>query len=224
MGKTTEVRFKMPYVIGGSRRTRRLLSAAALGLSLVCAAPAAAATTASNPLSCVPSGTFTQVFSAFSDSALYTQAPGGNIESPLAGWTLTGGAARVSGNEPYYVGRASDRTSLSIPAGGSAVSAPMCIDQTYPFFRLFARNTGQLKSGLKVDLLFLDSTGKVKTTKSGTYVAGSTAWAPTTSLKIGITFGTTGYGAAPVAFRFTPQGADAQWRIDDVYVDPWARR
>src|SRR4051794_38688801 len=151
MGKTTEVRFNMPYVISGSRRTRRLLGAAALGLSLVCAAPAAAATTASNPLSCVPSGTFTQVFSAFSDTALYTPAPGGNIESPLTGWTLTGGAARVSGNEPFYVGRSSDRTSLSIPAGGSAVTAPMCIDQTYPFFRLFARNAGQLKSGLKVD-------------------------------------------------------------------------
>src|SRR3954468_14619621 len=136
MGKTTEVRFKMPYVVGGPRPPRRLWSPPALGLSLVCPAPAAAATTASNPLSCVPSGTFTQVFGAFSDSALYTSAPGGNIESPLTGWTLTGGAARVSGNEPFYVGHPSDRTSLSIPAGGSAVTAPMCIDQTYPFFRL----------------------------------------------------------------------------------------
>ena len=31
-------------------------------------------------------------------------------------------------------------------------------------------------------------------------------------------------GAAPVAFRFTPQGKGGDWRIDDVYVDPYARR
>ena len=27
-------------------------------------------------------------------------------------------------------------------------------------------------------------------------------------------------GAAPIAFRFTPQGKGGDWRIDDVYVDP----
>jgi hypothetical protein len=30
--------------------------------------------------------------------------------------------------------------------------------------------------------------------------------------------------AAPVAFRFTPTGGNAHFQIDDVYVDPWARR
>jgi hypothetical protein len=31
-------------------------------------------------------------------------------------------------------------------------------------------------------------------------------------------------GAAPLAFRFTPQGTGSSWQIDDVYVDPMARR
>jgi hypothetical protein len=31
-------------------------------------------------------------------------------------------------------------------------------------------------------------------------------------------------GAGPVAFRFTPSGSiAANWQIDDVYVDPYAR-
>jgi hypothetical protein len=30
-------------------------------------------------------------------------------------------------------------------------------------------------------------------------------------------------GKANVAFRFTPIGLGAKWRIDDVYVDPMAR-
>jgi hypothetical protein len=30
-------------------------------------------------------------------------------------------------------------------------------------------------------------------------------------------------GAAPVAFRFTATGRDGDWRIDDLYVDPYAR-
>jgi hypothetical protein len=211
----------MPFVIG-SRRLGRV-SAIALGLSLAVAAPAAAATTASNPLSCAPGGALSHVFAGFGDTALYTVAPGGNMEATLTGWTLTGGAARVAGNEPYYVGSRADRTSLTLPGGSTAVTAPMCIDETYPLFRLFARNTGVVKSGLKVDVLFLDASGRVKTSKSGIYTAPSTAWAPTTSLKIGITFGTGPSSAAPVAFRFTA-AKDAKWQIDDVYVDPWARR
>ena len=211
----------MPFVIG-SRRLGRL-AAIAFGLSLATAGPAAAATTASNPLQCAPSGVFSHVFADFGDTALYTAAPGGSMESTLAGWTLAGGAARVAGNEPYYVGSPTDRSSLNLPGGSVVVTAPMCIDETYPRFRLFARNTGVVKSGLKVDVLFLDAKGAVKSSKSGTYIAPSTAWAPTTSLKIGITFGTGASSAAPVAFRFTA-AKDAKWQIDDVYVDPWARR
>jgi hypothetical protein len=212
----------MPFVID-SRRLGRL-AAIACGLTLAAAAPGtASAATASNPLACTPSGVFSHTFADFGDTALYTPAPGGSIESGLTGWTLTGGVTRVAGNEPYYVGSRSDRYSLNLPGGSTAVTAPLCIDETYPLFRLFARNTGVVKSGLKVDVLFLDAKGAVKSTKSGTYTAPSTAWAPTTSLKIGITFGTGVSSAAPVAFRFTA-AKDAKWQIDDVYVDPWARR
>jgi hypothetical protein len=215
----------MPFITTSSRRTGRLLAAIS-GLALFVAAPAAqAATTAANPQKCVPQPALRQAFLPWADRGQYTLSPGGDIESPLAGWTLTGGARVVAGNEPFYVGRTVDKASLSLPTGSSVVTAPICIDDTYPWFRLFARNTGDSKANLKVEILYLDTTGKLRTRASGTYKASTSGWAPTGTLKIPMTFDpTAAAGAAPVAFRFTPQGTGSSWQIDDVYVDPMARR
>ena len=82
-------------------------------------------------------------------------------------------------------------------------SAPICIDDT------------------RVDVLYLDAKGNLKARASGDYKASSTAWTPTGTMMIGLAFDPTSVGgAAPVAFRFTPQGKGGNWRIDDVYVDP----
>jgi hypothetical protein len=56
--------------------------------------------------------------------------------------------------------------------------------------------------------------------------SGTTAHARSAAgCQIGLAFDPTSVGgAAPVAFRFTPQGKGGNWQIDDVYVDPWARR
>jgi hypothetical protein len=215
----------MPFITTSSRRIGRVL-VAVCGLALVVAAPAAnAATTAANPQKCVPQPALKQAFLPWSDAGQYTLSPGGDLESPLAGWMLSGGARVTAGNEPFYVGRTTDRSSLSLPAGSSVITAPICIDDTYPWFRLFARNSGDVKGGLKVEILYLDTTGKLRTRASGVYTARTFGWAPTGTLKIPMTFDpTTAGGAAPVAFRFTPQGPSSSWQIDDVYVDPMARR
>jgi hypothetical protein len=87
----------------------------------------------------------------------------------------------------------------------------MAADSRYPHFRMFARNTGKLKSELKAEVLFLSAKGDIKSTASGTVVATSTAWSPTDSLKIGVTFNTAvAAGASSVAFRFT-SAKDANW-------------
>ena len=100
----------------------------------------------------------------------------------------------------------------------------MCIDGSYPHFRLFARNAGRLGSTLKAEVLFLTTKGDVKATASGDVRAADASWFPTNSLRIGVAFNpAVAAGAAPVAFRFTA-GKDADWQIDDVYVDPYARR
>jgi hypothetical protein len=216
----------MPFVVSGARRGGRVLAAALTLLGLT-AAPALAGGTsvknaAANPDRCVVSHALSKPFSLWNDVADYALAPGGDFENGATGWTLTR-ASVVGDNQPFAIGNGG-RSALRLPAGASVTSAPMCIDSTYPHFRLFARNLGKAKSALRAEVLFLNAKGDVKSTASGQVVAAGQDWFPTSSLKIGVVFdAAVANGAAPVAFRFTA-ASDADWRIDDVYVDPYARR
>jgi hypothetical protein len=206
----------MPYVI---RPTRRLLAAAVVVAGAFAAgAPAASAAT---PATCM-TPKFSQIFLPWKDHALYTLSPGGNFESGAPGWSFGGGARPVPGNSTFFVGGAGDRTSLSIPAGASAVSAPMCIDKTYPSFRFFARNLGSSKSDLKVEVLWHES-GATRTTAAKLDKKAGLLWAPVKSLQLPA--GALGTNSLePVTFRFTVAGTGGAWQIDDLYVDPYMRR
>jgi hypothetical protein len=213
----------MPFVINPSRGGRRLaLALAALWLLAAPAAQAQAAP-ASSPVHCAGQS-FTQTFRPWNDRGSYTLSPGADMEGELAGWTLAGGAEPVAGNEPFKVGGPLDGRSLSLPEGSSATSAPICVGQNYPFFRMFARNAGSAQSILAVDALYLNPGGHVMRSAPVGQLRGSSAWAPTrrVSLAIGRTGAARGAEAA-VAFRFTPLGSGGAWQIDDVYVDPYAR-
>jgi hypothetical protein len=224
----------VPFVTNHWRRTGGLLAMAVGLVTLLSAGPASAATTsdatliktaAANPLGCVVNNALSKPLAGLGDFADYALAPGGNFESGAPGWLLTGGAAVVAGNETAYVGSRADRSSLALPSGSTATSATMCIDGTYPHFKVFARNTGSTKSTLKVEVLYMDGKGKIVGSGSGTIAATNTTWQLSKVLNIGVTFNTAvAAGAAPVAFRFTPSGSSAgNWQIDDVYVDPYAR-
>jgi hypothetical protein len=215
-----EVHLHMPFIL--SRWSRRGGLAAAAATAALAAAAPAHASSLSNPYACAPTPSLSQAFSSWADAAAYTPLPGGNFETGAAGWTLTGGAAVVAGNEPYDVGGPGTH-SLSLPAGATAVSAPICIDPTYPFYRLVARNRGALASTLRMEVLFLDDHGNVKSTKSLDYRAGAGAWLPTGAAPISVFTAKTTVSAAPIALRFTPQGKTGQWQIDDVFVDPYMR-
>src|SRR5947208_10755493 len=65
----------------------------------------------SSDLAC-PSATSTP-FTTWKDYANYAFAPDGGFESGGSGWSLSGGARAVSGNESYYVHSSTDKTSLS---------------------------------------------------------------------------------------------------------------
>lgn len=210
----------MPFALTSWRRGGRLAALVA-GATLACAAPAHAATVG-NPYDCTPAPTLTHAFSQWSDDALYTPLPGGNFETGAAGWTLGGGASVVADNEPWNIGGAG-RASLVLPEHGSAVSAPICIDETYPFYRLFARNAGTAGATLKMEVLFLDAKGNVKSVKSLDYRARSGAWQPTGTAPINVFTPKTTGTAAPISLRFTAQGGGGRWLIDDVYVDPFMR-
>jgi PKD repeat protein len=210
----------MPIIISG-RRGRRML-ATALGLAALTTTPAHAATIA-NPYDCTPQPALTQTFLAWRDYGLYTPVTNQGVENGSTGWTLSGGAAVVNGNEPWKVAGASDAKSLDLPAGSSAVTAPLCIDRTYPYFQLFARNAGTAWATMRIETIFFDSRGNVMSIMPYTYRSSSSAWQPTGTVKISVFTPYTTASAAPVAFRFTPIGPGSHYQIDDVYVDPWAR-
>jgi len=210
----------MPFNVSG--RKPRLL-ALTLGLAGLIATPAHAAGNIANPYDCAPQPTLATSFATWNDYGQYTPVPNAGLEAGATGWTLSGGASVVPGNEPWKIGGAWHRNALQLPGGSSAVTAPLCIDETYPHFRLFARDTGSAKGALKIEVLYFDTKGKIVNTKPYDYKPASTSWQPTGLVGINVFTSKTTVVAAPVAFRFTPTTKDASFQIDDVYVDPRAR-
>jgi hypothetical protein len=165
-----------------------------------------------------------QVFQPWGDARNYVLAPDGGFEAGGAGWSLSGGATVVAGNESFYLNDAADRRSLSLPNGSSAVSPPICMSIDTPIFRLLARNTGDQTAGLRVEatypLLGLIRTKTVSTVKAGT------SWAPSQQMSTVLSLSTVVGTVIPSAIqiRVTPVGSGGAWQIDDLYIDPFARR
>lgn len=162
-------------------------------------------------------------FAGWLDATNYVLAPGGSFEGSLDGWKLSGGAKVVAGSEPFAVHGADEDSALSLPSGSSATTPAVCVNVLDSTMRFFAANDGGLLSAMSISMLYYPPTGGVVTLPLGVNVGGK-AWAP--SLPTLITanlLGVLNGGKASVAFRFTPIGLGAKWRIDDVYVDPMAR-
>lgn len=165
-----------------------------------------------------------QPFTPWHDNNEYTPVPGGSFEAGSAPWLLSGGAATVPGNETFYVGSSTDSTSLSLPAGSSATSLPSCTSIYHPTLRLFVQNTGSAQSHLTVDALYPGLLGGVQSTQIG-YLTGSASWEPSPQLPLLVDnlLGTLSLDQTVIAFRFAPADSLGHWRIDDVYLDPFAR-
>jgi len=197
---------------------RKLLTvlAAALAISAVTAGAAQAVT--------CPYYGAEQKFKPWGDLNHYVLGPDGGFENGAQGWTLKNGAAVVSGNESFYLNDASDSQSLSLPAGSSAISPPICMSIDTPFFRMFGRNAGNTSSGLRVEAIY-NVLGLLRTNVVSTAYAGA-GWAPTkpmsTVLGLSTVLGTVIPSA--IQLRITPVGSGGQWQIDDLYIDPFARR
>jgi hypothetical protein len=163
-----------------------------------------------------PQQSLDRTFAPWLDWAWYTQAPDGGFESGASGWTLAHGAAVVDGNEPFFVGGSGDASSLALPPGGSATSAPMCIGVEHPTLRFFARNTGDPTSALTVSVVSGDLALPV-----GVITARS-RWAPTPIVPVVVNLLSL-LGDQVVAFRFTAADSRGEWTIEDVYVDPYKK-
>ena len=187
---------------------------------------ASASQTIESVLSCTKPALST-LLSGLGDRRSYFPAPGADFESPaLAGWQLTGGATHIAGNEPRRVLGAAHATSLRLPPGSSATSPIFCIDLDYPTFRFFVQQVqAKADAGLQVDVVYPDVA--TKNVRRAATVKGGPATAWTLAKDVPLQPATAGKRAGwrRVALRFSvPLGrSGADWRIDDVLVDPRCR-
>jgi hypothetical protein len=199
---------------------RVLVLATAVAALLVPAAPASAGL-----LDGCGERALERPFLRFLDPLAYSLVPGGTFEGNGPAWSLTGGAKIVDGNESFKVHGTSDSKSLSLPAGSSATSPPVCIHLLDPTVRFFGVNNGSLLSLMRIDVLYTDAGGRQRTLLAGV-APGTGTWLPTlpylflqNALQVLSLDGLT----TEVRFRFTPTSillGSGKWRIDDVYVDP----
>lgn len=165
-----------------------------------------------------------QVFAPWGDRHSYVLAPDGGFESGASGWSLRNGASVVAGNESYYLNDAGDSRSLSLPAGSSVVSPPICMSLDTPMFRMFARNGGDPASRLRVEATY-KLLGLIRTKAVSTVAAGG-SWAPTQQMSTVLTLSTIVGTLIPSAIqiRITPLDSKGAWQVDDLYIDPFSRR
>ena len=166
-----------------------------------------------------------QAFAPWKDYAAYAYAPNGGFESGSTGWSLAGGAKVVAGNSTLFNHGKGERYSLSLPAGSSATSPPMCISLFSSKMRFFVANAGSPSSKLKVQIVYgggvsglLSLVTKTLGLSDVGYVTAGSAWQP--SAEVGMLSGTLPLLTQYVQFRFVPADRTGSWLMDDVYLDP----
>jgi hypothetical protein len=162
----------------------------------------------------------TQVFSPWQDFANYYLAPNGSFEAGTTGWSLSGGAGVVSGNEPFYK---TGTHSLALPSGSSALSPTICLGPNQLFVRMFANDKGGTDSGLRVRVVWYGLLNKVLGISDFAVFAPGGGWSPTAKLN------SSGglqvpllpiLGSTSARVQITPVGSGSKWQIDDLYIDP----
>jgi hypothetical protein len=158
-----------------------------------------------------------QPFVQWGDGSDYVLVPGGAFEG-AGGWTLSGGAKIVDGNEPFYLNSAGDSRSLLLPPGSSALSPAVCLQVLTPTIRAVGSSTG---GGVAVTLYTRTLLGLAQLPSAG-YLGLGTGWDASTiqPFLLQNVLGLLNLNATNIYFRFTPVGG-ATVRLDDLYLDPF---
>lgn len=196
------------------RAVGRLLGVFSTGAVLAAlgavASPISAAQASVIDLSACSIASTSQPFARWLDPAWYELAPGGDFET--SSWSLHGGAQRVSGSDPFAATGTLGSWSVSLPAGASVQSPPLCVDAAYPTIRFLTSGTGLVAVSAVYGNLSLPA---------GVAVAAG-GWGPTLPmLTDSALVAATSDGSAQVSVRITALLGDV--RVDDVFVDPWNR-
>jgi hypothetical protein len=167
-----------------------------------------------------PATSLSHPFSAWGDSSSYELVPGASFEGSLAGWSLSGGAAKTTGSEPYAATGTAGQSSLLLPAGASAQSPPVCVDASHPTVRVFVRNNSLLAS-VAVQVVYPTLLGPVALPLGAATLSPS--WRPSLPMLTGSIAGALlNGGTTQLSLRFTAVLGASQ--IDDVFVDPRGTR
>jgi hypothetical protein len=163
-------------------------------------------------------------FAQWGDNNPYFLASGGSFEGDMSGWTLSGAANVSAPNEPWNVNGSTDHLSLNIPNGASATSPPICVTVSSPALRLFYVNTGGSDRPLQIFLNYTGTDGKPHSAKLPDQ-KNSGSWTPSQPIMFlnAIQDILKKCGQTTVTFTFTvpsQQDRPANWRIDDVEIDP----
>jgi hypothetical protein len=203
----------MSVSFSGYRTPRVLFALTALAIGLFASASAAQA--ACN----YPNAE--QVFSEYGDHAYYELAPDGGLEGGGSGWEFTGGAELVTGDETRTPNDSADQVELSIPYGATATSPKVCVDETTPHFRMMTINSGKQDTKLKVKVSYEYLKDRDLRTETRNYeIRAAGFWAPSQEIEL-----RADRGQERVArISFTPKEKEGIWLIDDLYIDPFARR
>ncbi|HZO78749.1 MAG TPA: hypothetical protein VFB39_11955 [Solirubrobacteraceae bacterium] len=196
------------HVIGAVSAAAAVTVAGLLATSVSAAQANVVGPTHSGVLKACHPSALSRPFRRWWDFSRYELAPGGSFEHSR--WTLTGGAKRVAGSEPYAVTGTRGSSSLSLPRASSAQSPRTCVDATYPSIRFFIAGRG---------LVVVSLVDRGTVIPAGVVLAGG-KWAPTpVMVTLSPVLGVLSGGTARVSVRFT--GFSGNPRIDDVFIDPW---
>ena len=163
----------------------------------------------------------TQVFAPWQDYANYNLAPNGGLESGTTGWSVSGGASVVSGNQPFL---RSGTHALSLPSGSSALSPVVCLGKDQLFLRMFGKDVGGADRGLRVRVVWYGLLNSVLGISDFATFAPGQTWAPTG--KVSSSGGGLAVPLLPILgstsarVELTPLGSGSAWQIDDLYIDP----
>ncbi|MDX6663916.1 MAG: hypothetical protein QOG68_122 [Solirubrobacteraceae bacterium] len=155
-------------------------------------------------------------FAPWLDYSSYTLLPGGDFEGGVLPWSLVG-ASVTNGNESFQVS-GPGTSSLSIPRGATATSPAFCGGLDHPTLRLFAKGGGLLGL-LSVNVTYVDSQSVLRSQSLGV-VTASSSWRP--SLPLLTLSGLPIVTGSSMRITLTAIGGD--FSVDDVYVDPYAKR
>jgi hypothetical protein len=198
--------------------TRGLLGLTFVLMALAAALSAPAAQARGNLLGLTTQcGPTSKPFAQFGDYRNYSFGANGGLESGSTGWTLSGGAAVVSGNESYYVHSRYDSNSLSLPAGSSVTTPQLCMGTLSTWVRFFSKSNGS--GSLRVQVQYRSLLGSVLGVLDVGTVSGSSSWQPTPAF-LNLQSLNCVLGAKSLQLKLTV--ISGSFQVDDFYVDPLA--